>query len=152
VQEALAVLRAHGVRARYENFIGGKWVAPIKGAYFVDSSPIDSEPLCEVARSTAADVEKALDAAHAARDAWGRTAPAVRAKVLQKIADRMEEGLELLALAESMDNGKPIRETRNADVPLSIDTSVTLPAVSGAKKVVSARLTMTRWPTTSRSL
>jgi aldehyde dehydrogenase len=121
VQEALAVLRADGVRARYENFIGGKWVAPIKGAYFVDSSPIDSEPLCEVARSTAADVEKALDAAHAAKDAWGHTAPAVRAKVLQKIADRMEENLELLALAESMDNGKPIRETRNADVPLSID-------------------------------
>src|SRR5271167_159663 len=71
VQEALAVLRAHGVRARYENFIGGKWVKPINGEYFVDSSPIDGEWLCEIARSSAADVEKALDAAHAAKDAWG---------------------------------------------------------------------------------
>ena len=121
VQEALAVLRAHGVHARYENFIGGKWVAPIKGEYFVDSSPIDGEWLCEIARSSAADVEKALDAAHAAKDAWGHTAPAVRAKVLYQIADRMDENLELLALAETLDNGKPIRETRNADVPLSID-------------------------------
>ena len=91
VQEALAVLRAHGIRARYENFIGGKWVAPVKGEYFVDSSPIDGEPLCEVARSSAADIEKALDAAHAAKDAWGHTAPAVRAKVLNQIADRMEK-------------------------------------------------------------
>jgi len=121
VQEALAVLRAHGVRARYENFIGGKWVKPINGEYFVDSSPIDGEWLCEIARSSAADVEKALDAAHAAKDAWGHTAPAARAKVLYQIADRMEENLELLALAETLDNGKPIRETRNADVPLSID-------------------------------
>jgi aldehyde dehydrogenase len=121
VEEALALLRAHGVRARYENFIGGKWVAPIKGNYFVDTSPIDGEPLCEIAHSSAADVDKALDAAHAAKDGWGHTAPALRAKVLNQIADRMEENLELLALAETLDNGKPIRETRAADVPLSID-------------------------------
>jgi aldehyde dehydrogenase len=121
VQEALAVLRVHGVQARYGNFIGGNWVAPIKGNYFVDKTPIDSEPLCEVAFSSAADVDKALDAAHAAKTSWGHLAPAARAKVLNKIADRMEENLEVLALAETLDNGKPIRETRNADVPLAID-------------------------------
>ena len=121
VQEALAVLRVHGVQARYGNFIDGGWVAPIKGNYFVDKTPIDGEPLCEVAFSSAVDVERALDAAHAAKDSWGHLAPAARAKVLNRIADRMEENLEVLALAETLDNGKPIRETRNADVPLAID-------------------------------
>jgi aldehyde dehydrogenase len=121
VQEALAVLRLHGAHARFENFIGGSWVAPTKGNYFVDKTPIDGEPLCEIAFSTAADVDKALDAAHAAKTSWGRLAPAARAKVLNKIADRMEENLEFLAHAETLDNGKPIRETRNADVPLAID-------------------------------
>src|ERR1700742_3937422 len=107
------------LRARYENFIGGRWQAPVKGRYFVDPSPIDVTRICEVARSDADDVELALDAAHAARDAWGRTAPAERARMLNKIADRIEETLELLAYAETIDNGKPIRETRNADVPLA---------------------------------
>jgi aldehyde dehydrogenase len=109
------------LRARYDNFINGKWQAPVKGRYFVDPSPIDGNRLCEVARSDAADVERALDAAHAARDAWGRTSPAERARMLNKIADRIEENLELLAYAETVDNGKPIRETRNADVPLAAD-------------------------------
>jgi aldehyde dehydrogenase len=121
VQEMLAVLRMHGVQARYNNFIGGSWVAPIKGNYFVDKTPIDGEPLSEIAFSSAADVDKALDAAHAAKASWAHLAPAARAKVLNKIADRMEENLEVLALAETLDNGKPIRETRNADVPLAID-------------------------------
>jgi aldehyde dehydrogenase len=121
VQEMLAVLRMHGVQARYNNFIGGSWVAPIKGNYFVDKTPIDGEPLSEIAFSSAADVDKALDAAHAAKASWAQLAPAARAKVLNKIADRMEENLEVLALAETLDNGKPIRETRNADVPLAID-------------------------------
>ena len=121
VQEASAVLRAHGIRARYDNYIGGKWAAPTKGDYFVDKSPIDGQPLCEVARSTPVDIEKALDAAHAAKEAWGHASPAIRAKVLNQIADRMEENLETLALAETLDNGKPIRETRAADVPLSVD-------------------------------
>ena len=121
VQQALDTLRKGGVKSKYENFIGGRWVAPLKGKYFTDYSPINGEPICEIARSSAEDIEKALDAAHAVKDLWGRTSPAVRAGILLKIADKMEENLELLALAETLDNGKPIRETRAADVPLSID-------------------------------
>ena len=120
-EEAFANIRKNGVRSRYDNFIGGKWVAPILGKYFASHSPINGAKLAEFARSSAADVETALDAAHAVKDEWGSTSPAVRAAVLNRIADRMEENLELLALAETLDNGKPIRETRNADVPLSID-------------------------------
>ncbi|MEG9529505.1 MAG: aldehyde dehydrogenase family protein, partial [Hyphomicrobiales bacterium] len=97
--------------ARYENFIGGQWVAPAAGRYFENTSPITGKVVCEVARSDAQDVEKALDAAHAAKEAWGRTAPAERARILLKMADRMEENLDLIALAETWDNGKPIRET-----------------------------------------
>src|ERR1700733_4082446 len=121
VQQAVDTLRKGGVKSKYENFIGGRWVAPVKGKYFTDYSPINGEPICEIARSSAEDVEKALDAAHAVKDLWGRTAPAIRSSILLKIADKMEENLELLALAETLDNGKPIRETRAADVPLSID-------------------------------
>lgn len=107
--------------ARYENFIGGQWVAPVNGRYFENTSPVTGRVICEVARSDAQDVEKALDAAHAAKEAWGRTAPAERARILNKIADRMEDNLDLIALAETWDNGKPIRETTNADIPLAID-------------------------------
>jgi len=121
VQQAVDTLRKGGVKSKYENFIGGRWLAPVKGKYFTDYSPINGEPICEIARSSAEDVEKALDAAHAVKDLWGRTAPALRSSILLKIADKMEENLELLALAETLDNGKPIRETRAADVPLSID-------------------------------
>jgi aldehyde dehydrogenase len=122
VESALDTIRKTGkVRAKYENFIGGKWMPPVKGKYFVDHSPINGEPIAEIAKSTPEDVEKALDAAHAAKDAWAHTAAAVRAALLNKIADVMEENLEILAVAETIDNGKPIRETRNADVPLSID-------------------------------
>jgi len=121
VQQAVDTLHKGGVKSKYENFIGGRWVAPLKGRYFTDYSPINGEPICEIARSSAEDVEKALDAAHAVKDLWGRTAPALRSSILLKIADKMEENLELLALAETLDNGKPIRETRAADVPLSID-------------------------------
>ena len=99
------------LRERYENFIGGKWVAPVKGQYFDNISPITGKPVCQVARSTAEDIELALDAAHAAAKAWGKTAPSQRARLLNKIADRMESNLSLLALAETLDNGKPIRET-----------------------------------------
>jgi aldehyde dehydrogenase len=109
------------LRPRYENFIGGQWRPPATGRYFSDPSPVDGTKLCDVARSDAEDVERALDAAHAARDAWGRTAPAERARLLLRIADRIEENLELLAYAETVDNGKPIRETRAADVPLAAD-------------------------------
>lgn len=106
---------------RYGNFIGGKWVEPKSGRYFENISPVNGQVLCEVARSDAADVELALDAAHAAKDAWGRTSAAERALILNKIADRMQDNLALLAEAETWDNGKPIRETTNADMPLAID-------------------------------
>ena len=106
---------------RYGNFIGGKWVEPKSGRYFENISPVNGQVLCEIARSDAADVELALDAAHAAKEAWGRTSPAERALILNKIADRMQDNLALLAEAETWDNGKPIRETTNADMPLAID-------------------------------
>ena len=109
------------LRNRYDNFINGQWRAPVKGRTFANYSPIDGTKLCDIARSDATDVELALDAAHAAREAWARTAPAERSRMLLKIADRIEENLELLAYAETLDNGKPIRETRAADVPLAAD-------------------------------
>ncbi|CAM3174139.1 aldehyde dehydrogenase family protein [Tsukamurella hominis] len=108
-------------QSRYDNWIGGEWVAPVKGQYFENVTPVTGQGFCEVARSTAEDIELALDAAHAAAPTWGKTAPAVRAGILLKIADRMEANLESIALAESWDNGKPIRETLNADIPLAID-------------------------------
>src|SRR5580765_8056523 len=108
-------------KARYGNFIGGKWVAPIGGRYFENITPITGKPFCEIPRSDKDDVEAALDAAHAAKKAWGRMSPAARANILNKIADRMEQNLDLLAHAETWDNGKPLRETRAADVPLAID-------------------------------
>ena len=108
-------------KARYGNFINGQWADPASGRYFANHSPVNGQLLCEVARSEAADVELALDAAHAAKDAWGRTSAAERAVLLNKIAQVMEDNLELLARAETWDNGKPIRETMAADVPLAID-------------------------------
>ncbi|MEW5853208.1 MAG: aldehyde dehydrogenase [Myxococcota bacterium] len=108
-------------KSRYDNFIGGKWVAPFKGEYFDDVTPVTGQPFCQVARSTAEDVERALDAAHAAREAWGRTSTTERSNILLKIADRMEQNLEKLAVAEAWENGKPVRETLAADVPLAVD-------------------------------
>ena len=108
-------------KAKYENFIGGKWVAPVKGEYFDVITPISGTVYTKVARSTAEDVELALDAAHAAADAWAKTPSAERSNILLKIADRLEANLERLAYAETVDNGKAIRETLNADIPLTID-------------------------------
>ncbi|WP_018716487.1 acetaldehyde dehydrogenase ExaC [Arhodomonas aquaeolei] len=108
-------------RSRYENFIGGEWVPPVEGAYFENPTPVTGEVFCEVARSGPADVERALDAAHAARRGWANTPVAERALVLNRIADRMEENLETLAVAETWDNGKPVREALAADLPLAID-------------------------------
>ena len=108
-------------KARYDNFIGGKWVPPTKGEYFDVITPISGKPYTKAARSSAEDIERALDAAHAAADKWGRTSPADRSNLLLKIADRIEANLELLAYAETVDNGKPIRETLNADIPLTVD-------------------------------
>ncbi len=109
------------LRARYENFIGGKWVAPLKGGYFDNLSPTTGQVICQIARSQAEDVELALDAAHAAADTWGRTAVAERARLLNRVADRLEEYLPFLAAVETYDNGKPIRETNLADLPLAVD-------------------------------
>jgi len=109
------------LRARYENFIGGKWVAPVKGGYFENITPTTGQVICQIARSQAEDVELALDAAHAAADKWGRTAVADRANCLNRIADRMQEYLPFLAAVETYDNGKPIRETNLADLPLAVD-------------------------------
>lgn len=108
-------------KSHYDNFIGGRWVTPVKGEYFDVISPITGKPYTKAARSGAEDVELALDAAHAAAESWGKTAPAERANLLLKIADRMEANLQLIATAETVDNGKPIRETLNADIPLAID-------------------------------
>jgi aldehyde dehydrogenase len=108
-------------KAKYDNFIGGRWVAPVKGQYFDNVTPTSGKVYCQVARSSAEDIELALDAAHAAADAWGKTSVTARAAVLNKIADRIEANLEVLAYAETVDNGKPIRETLNADIPLSAD-------------------------------
>lgn len=108
-------------KARYDNFIGGRFVAPADGRYFDVVTPINGRVYTQAARSGAADVERALDAAHAAAAKWAATPVAERANVLLKIADRIEQNLELLAYAESVDNGKPMRETLNADVPLSAD-------------------------------
>ncbi|GAC1611720.1 MAG: aldehyde dehydrogenase family protein [Mycobacteriales bacterium] len=107
--------------ARYDNFIGGKWVPPVKGQYFANITPVTGKPFCEVARSTAEDVELALDAAHAAKDRWGRTSVTERSNLLSKIADRVEANLERLAVAECWENGKPIRECLAADLPLVVD-------------------------------
>jgi aldehyde dehydrogenase len=107
--------------SRYENFIGGQWTPPVGGGYFENPTPVTGEVFCEVARSTEVDIEKALDAAHAAAPGWGKTAPGERAVLLNRVADRVEENLEAIALAESWDNGKPIRETLAADIPLAVD-------------------------------
>ncbi|MEV0804649.1 aldehyde dehydrogenase family protein [Kribbella sp. NPDC050281] len=109
------------VAPRYENFIGGRWVPPSEGRYQVDLSPATAEPITEVAHSTPADVELALDAAHAAKDGWGEKSAAERAEVLNAVADAVEANKEMLAVAESWENGKPVRETLNADIPLVVD-------------------------------
>ena len=121
-QQALdKVSKQHLIRPSYGNFIGGKFVEPVEGRYFDNLSPVTGTKLCQVARSTAADIELALDAAHKAKDAWGKTSVAERSNILIKIAEKMEANLELLAMVETLDNGKPIRETTYVDMPLSAD-------------------------------
>src|SRR3984893_6226053 len=109
------------LKKRYDNFIGGEWVAPLSGQYFENVTPVTGQVLCEIARSNAADVDRALDAAHAAKKMWGKTSAAERGRMLEKIAQRIEENLEMLATVETWDNGKPIRETMAADMPLAVD-------------------------------
>ncbi len=109
------------VAGRYGHYIGGAWVDPVTGGYFENLSPVNGKPFTEIARGTAGDIEAALDAAHAAAPAWGRTSATERSNILLKIADRMEANLEDLAVIETWDNGKAVRETLNADLPLAID-------------------------------
>ncbi|HET8742133.1 MAG TPA: aldehyde dehydrogenase family protein, partial [Gaiella sp.] len=109
------------LKSRYDNFIGGHWVPPVKREYAENVTPVTGEPFTEVPRSTPEDVELALDAAHVAKVAWGEASTTERARVLNRIADTIEENLELLAVAESWENGKPVRETLAADVPLAAD-------------------------------
>ncbi len=108
-------------KSQYDNYINGEWVAPVKGQYFDNVSPVTGEVFCEVARSTEEDINLALDAAHEAKVAWGKTSPAERAILLNKIAAKIEDNLEMLAVAETWDNGKSVRETLAADIPLMAD-------------------------------
>lgn len=108
-------------KTRYANFIDNQWVPPKRGQYFDNVSPVTGKPFCEIPRSSAEDIDRALDAAHNAKVSWGKTPAAERALILNKIADRMEANLEMLAVAETWDNGKPVRETLAADIPLAID-------------------------------
>ncbi|QEH77818.1 aldehyde dehydrogenase family protein [Sphingomonas sp. C8-2] len=122
LQEAMARFAGKAlVRDRYDNFIGGQWVKPVHGEYFDNISPVTGKPVCKIARSSAEDIELALDAAHKAKDGWGQRSSTERANILNRIAQRMEDNLDLLAMAETIDNGKPIRETTAADIPLAID-------------------------------
>ncbi len=122
LHEAISKLEGRvAIRKRYDNFIGGEWTPPVAGEYFDNICPIDGHPICQVARGRAADIELALDAAHKARDAWGKTSVAERASILNKIADRLEANLNALALVETIDNGKPIREPLSTDLPLAVD-------------------------------
>ena len=111
----------HPYKAKYDNFIGGKFAPPVDGKYFENVSPITGKTFCEIARSTERDVNLALDAAHAAKDGWAKKSPTERANILMAIADVMEKNLEVIAIAETIDNGKPLRETMAADIPLAID-------------------------------
>ncbi|MDC9724511.1 MAG: aldehyde dehydrogenase [Gammaproteobacteria bacterium] len=108
-------------KERYGNYINGEWTSPVKGEYFTNVTPVTGEEFCEIPRSTEEDINLALDAAHAAKDAWGKTSVTERSNILLKIADRIEQNLEMLAVAETWDNGKAVRETLNADVPLCAD-------------------------------
>ena len=121
VQREMAGLFKSPFKDSYDNFINGSWLKPKAERYFDNISPITGAKICAVARSDKDDIQTALDAAHAAKDAWARVSTTERSRILNKIADRMEENLSLLATAETWDNGKPIRETMNADIPLAID-------------------------------
>jgi aldehyde dehydrogenase len=114
-------IAASPFKLKYGNFIGGQWREPVNGRYFDNTTPVTGGKLCEVARSDEQDINLALDAAHAAKDKWGRTSTTERSNILMKVAQRMEDNLELLARAETWDNGKPLRETMAADIPLAID-------------------------------
>lgn len=137
--------------SRYDHWIGGAYVPPVRGQYFENPSPVNGRPFAEIARGTAEDVELALDAAHSAAPAWGATSAGDRAAVLNRVADRMEAHLEELAVAESWENGKPVRETLAADIPLAIDHFRYFAGSSGPRRARSASWTRTPSRTTSTS-
>ena len=139
------------LKARYENFIGGHWVAPVHGEYSENVAPATGETFTEVPRSTPEDVELALDAAHAVQVAWGETSTTERSRVLNKVADTIEDNLELLAVAESWENGKPVRETLAADIPLAADHFRYFASVIRGEEERSPSSTRARWRTTSGS-
>lgn len=133
-------------KKRYDNFIGGDWVVPYEGAYFENKSPVDGNVYCEVARSSDADLQKALDAAHAAFPSWGQTSIAERSNILLKIADIIETNLETLAHVDTWDNRKGIRETLNADVPLAADYFLYFAGCCARKKAQRRISTRQLWP------
>src|SRR5699024_1800483 len=106
---------------KYDNYIGGKYVAPVNGQYFDNVTPVTGDVFCQIARSTIEDVELAIDAAHEAKEAWGKSSPTERGGILNKITDRIEANMEKLAVAETCDNGKDVRDTLGADIPLAAD-------------------------------
>ena len=144
-------LSGFSFKPRYDNFINGGFAAPRSGQYFDNVSPITGRVFTQAARSNADDIELALDAAHAAAEAWGRTSPTARANMLNRIADRMEQNLDLLAYVETVDNGKPIRETTLADVPLAIDHMRYFAACIRAQEGSLAEIDETPWRITSMS-
>ncbi len=147
----MSVTQEPPFKARYENYIGGEWRAPVKGTYMKNTTPIDGRVLCEVPQSTAEDIELALDAAHKAFKSWAHTSVAERAAILLKAADRMEANLDLLARAETWDNGKPVRETLAADIPLAIDHFRYFAGCIRAQEARSAKLRIPPSPIISTS-
>jgi aldehyde dehydrogenase len=136
---------------RYENYIGGAWTPPTSGRYRQNPTPYTGETICEVASSSAADIELALDAAHAAKAEWGRKSPTDRAAVLDAITDAIDAHREMLAVAESYENGKPVRETLAADIPLAADHFRYFAAAVRPRRAGSRRSTIRPTPTTSTS-
>ncbi len=134
------------LKARYDNFIGGEWVAPADGEYYQNLTPVTGQLLCEVASSGKRDIDLALDAAHKVKDKWAHTSVQDRAAILFKIADRMEQNLELLATAETWDNGKPIRETSAATCRWRLIIFAISPRVFGRRKVGSVKWIAKPWP------
>jgi aldehyde dehydrogenase len=132
-------------KSAYGNFIDGKFVEPLSGEFFMNTSPVDGSNIAQFPRSDAKDIDFALDAAHRAAPAWGKTSVQQRSRLLLQVADRIEQHLEYLAVAESWDNGKPIRETLNADLPLAVDHFATSPAACAPRREAPPRLMKPRW-------
>ncbi len=133
-------------KSAYGNFIDGRFVEPLSGEFFMNTSPVDGSNIAQFPRSDARDIDFALDAAHRAAPAWGKTSVQQRSRLLLQVADRIEQHLEYLAVAESWDNGKPIRETLNADLPLAVDHFRYFAGCCAPRRVVPPKLTKPRWP------